>query len=213
MDSQIEVIEKHPLGIRWVHWVNFPLILIMVWSGLCIYWANAVYVLPRHWLKAVGIEYSLGKGLAWHWAFAVVFTINGILYFSFLLISGHWRYLTPKISDLRNALLVAAHDLHLTKQAPPIDKKYNSAQKLAYFSVSILGVLLVLTGFSIYKPTQLNWLLQLLGGYSSARFIHFYATVAIVLFFFVHIAQVIRAGWNNFRAMISGVEKVENENA
>jgi thiosulfate reductase cytochrome b subunit len=202
MDSQ-----KHPLGIRWVHWVNFPLICIMVWSGLCIYWANAVYILPRSWLKIAGLEYSLGKGLAWHWAFAVVFVANGILYFVFLLVSGHWRYVIPKVSDFRGALLVAAHDLHLIKTAPPVDGKYNSAQKLAYFSVSILGVLLVVTGFAIYKPTQLNWMLELLGGYESARFIHFYATVAIVLFFFVHIAQVVRAGWNNFRAMITGFEK------
>ncbi len=212
MDSHVEVIEKHPLSIRWVHWVNFPLVCIMVWSGLCIYWADAVYVLPRSWLNAIGLQSSLGKGLAWHWAFAVVFSINGILYLTFLFFSGHWRYVIPKKSDFRNALLVAAHDLRLTKTAPLIDKKYNSAQKLAYFSVSILGTLLIVTGFAIYKPTQLSWLIQLLGGYGSARFIHFYSTVAIVLFFFVHIAQVARAGWNQFRAMITGLEKVDSEN-
>jgi thiosulfate reductase cytochrome b subunit len=44
------------------------------------------------------------------------------------------------------------------------------------------------------------------GGYEWARWIHFWLTMGYVGFFFVHIAQVIRAGWNNFRAMITGYE-------
>ena len=35
--------EKHPLAIRWFHWVSFPLLSLMIWSGLLIYWANDVY--------------------------------------------------------------------------------------------------------------------------------------------------------------------------
>ena len=35
--------QKHPLAIRWFHWINFPVIFIMIWSGLLIYWANDVY--------------------------------------------------------------------------------------------------------------------------------------------------------------------------
>ncbi|HEV2246124.1 MAG TPA: thiosulfate reductase, partial [Terriglobia bacterium] len=34
---------KHSLAIRWFHWVNFPLLAVMIWSGLWIYWANDVY--------------------------------------------------------------------------------------------------------------------------------------------------------------------------
>ena len=37
------VVEKHPLAIRWFHWVNFPVLSLMTWSGLWIYWANDVY--------------------------------------------------------------------------------------------------------------------------------------------------------------------------
>jgi thiosulfate reductase cytochrome b subunit len=39
-----------------------------------------------------------------------------------------------------------------------------------------------------------------------ARFFHFWITVGYVLFFVVHVAQVIKTGWNNFRAMIIGRE-------
>jgi thiosulfate reductase cytochrome b subunit len=54
----------------------------------------------------------------------------------------------------------------------------------------------------------LAWLTNLLGGYAWARAEHFALTVGYVLFFVVHIAQVIRAGWNNFRAMVTGHELV-----
>src|SRR6266568_2961674 len=31
--------KKHPLAIRWFHWINFPVLMIMIWSGIMIYWA------------------------------------------------------------------------------------------------------------------------------------------------------------------------------
>lgn len=207
----MNVQKKHPLSIRWNHWINFPLLCIMTWSGLCIYWANPEYGLSPKVPEALGLQYKLAIGLAWHWPFAILFTINGILYILFLFFTGHWRYVLPKIQDFKQAPLVAAHDLKLTKKAPPIDGKYNSAQKLAYFSISILGAVMVLTGFAIYKPTQLSWLLRLCGGYTVARYIHLYITLALVLFFIIHLLQVLRAGWNPFRAMITGIEVVTDD--
>ena len=48
--------KKHPLAIRWFHWINFPLLAIMIWSGTLIYWANAVYRVGfgKHTLEAWG---------------------------------------------------------------------------------------------------------------------------------------------------------------
>ena len=67
----------------------------------------------------------------------------------------------------------------------------------------------LLTGLAIYKPTQFAWLAKVLGGYQAARFEHFWLTIGYVAFFAIHIAQVVRAGWNNFRAMVGGYELVE----
>ncbi|HJY07243.1 MAG TPA: hypothetical protein VJ323_13070, partial [Bryobacteraceae bacterium] len=63
-----------------------------------------------------------------------------------------------------------------------------------------------LTGLAIYKPIQLAWLTGLFGGYEFARLIHFSLTIGYLLFFLVHVAQVIRAGWRNFQSMITGLE-------
>jgi len=72
----------------------------------------------------------------------------------------------------------------------------------------LMGAGSLLTGVAIYKPIQVAWLTTVLGGYEWARLEHFCLTVGYVLFFIIHITQVIRAGWNNFRAMVTGFEVV-----
>ena len=82
------------------------------------------------------------------------------------------------------------------------------SQVRSAISIILMGVGSLLTGLAIYKPAQLGWMATLLGGYQAARVEHFLLTVGYVGFFVVHIAQVIRAGWNNFRAMVMGYEIV-----
>ena len=75
----------------------------------------------------------------------------------------------------------------------------------------LLGALAILSGFAIFKPTQVFPLTWILGGYTSARVIHFSVTIAFMLFFVVHILQVARAGWRNFTSMVTGYELVDIE--
>ena len=213
------VVEKHPLAIRWFHWVNFPVLSLMIWSGLWIYWANDVYRLgwgsttllkffPDSFYQAFHLEHNLAQGMSWHFVLMWAFFLNGLLYVSYTAISGEWRYLLPTRHSFKEALQVTLHDLGLRRAAPPV-RKFNGAQQIAYTSVILMGLGSVLTGLAIYKPVQLGWLTQLLGGYETARALHFALTIGYVLFFIVHIAQVVRAGWNNFRAMVAGFELEE----
>jgi thiosulfate reductase cytochrome b subunit len=213
------VVEKHPLAIRWFHWINFPVLALMIWSGLWIYWANDVYRLgwgkttlfkffPQSFYEAFHLEHSLAKGMSWHFVLMWLFALNGLLYVGYTLVSGEWRYLLPTRHSFKEAVLVTLPDLGLYKQPLPV-RKFNGAQQIAYTSVILMGLGSLLTGLAIYKPTQLGWLTTLLGGYETARALHFALTIGYVLFFVVHIAQVVRAGWNNFRAMVAGFELVE----
>jgi thiosulfate reductase cytochrome b subunit len=93
----------------------------------------------------------------------------------------------------------------IAKNLPP-QQKYNAAQQVSYSAIVVMGALSVVTGFAIYKPAQLAWLTALFGGYEGARLLHFALTIGYLLFFVVHLAQVIRAGWNNFRGMVIGYE-------
>ena len=210
------VVEKHPLAIRWFHWVNFPVLSLMIWSGLWIYWSNDVYRLgwgsttllkffPESFYQAFDLSGHLAKGMSWHFVLMWVFFGNGLLYVGYTLVSGEWRYLLPTRHSFREALEVVLHDVGLSKKPLPI-RKFNGAQQIAYTSVVLMGLGSLLTGLAIYKPVQFSWLTALLGGYGFARILHFALTIGYVLFFLVHIAQVVRAGWNNFRAMVAGFE-------
>ena len=212
---------KHPLPIRCLHWINFPVLTVMIWSGLLIYWANDVYEInaggkvwfhffPDWFYDSLGVPSHLARGMAWHFAFMWLFAINGLLYVTYTIASGEWRHLIPNRSTFAEAWHVVLHDLHLTRRPLP-RRKFNGDQRLAYTGVVLMGAGSLLTGLAIYKPVQLAWLTWLLGGYEWARLEHFTLTLGYVIFFVVHIAQVIKAGWNNFRAMVIGYEVVPSE--
>lgn len=203
----IDYVSKHPRAIRWFHWVNFPLLFLMIWSGILIYWANDVYIrFPDWFYNAFNLHHRLAEGMAFHFFFMWFFAINGIAYVLYTIFSGEWRELVPNRHALKDAMLVTLHDLHIIKSAPP-HGKFNAAQKIAYTGIVLMGSCSLITGLAIYRSVQFGWLTNALGGYEWARFEHFLLTMGYVFFFMLHIAQVVRAGWNNFQAMVTGYER------
>lgn len=228
--ERIRLERKHPLAIRWMHWINFPVLFTMVWSGLLIYWNDSdnaykyphrIYRIgvghftlfrffPDWFYQALDVPYHVTEGLGFHFFFMWIFALNGIAYVLFLWLSGEWRFLVPERRSLRDAIQVTLVDLHIRKGLPK-QTKYNGGQRIAYTSAIVMGAGMLLTGLAIYKPTSAHWLTSLLGGYEMARWLHFWITIAFLGFFVVHVVQVILAGWNNFRSMVSGreIQRVE----
>ncbi len=220
--SHVKLVKKHPLAIRIFHWFNFYVLAMMVWSGMLIYWANDVYFIrfgdftlfhffPESFYEALNLKFKLAKGMSFHFTFMWFFIFNGLAYMVFLLVSKQYTLLLPDKRSFKEAWKVVLHDLHIKRGLPP-QLKYNAAQRIAYTLVFSMGVLIVLTGLAMYKPVQLQWLCNLLGGYGSARAIHFTITMLFCLFFIIHIVQVIVAGWQNFQGIVTGFEIEKNKN-
>ena len=76
-------------------------------------------------------------------------------------------------------------------------------QKLLYAGIILCGVLIVLSGLSIWKPVQFSELTALFGGYDTARYVHFFAMAAIVGFLVVHVALALLVP-KSLRAMVTG---------
>jgi thiosulfate reductase cytochrome b subunit len=210
--------EKHKLATRWFHWLNFPILAAMIYSGLLIYWSYDPYRIglgqvtlfhffPKWVYELTGTAQQLAVGMALHFAIAWLFAINGIAYLLYTLISGEWRALTPDRNSFREAAQVALHDAGFRVPLPP-QGRYNAAQRITYSAIVLMGGLSLISGAAIYKPAQLHWLTATLGGYEWARWEHFWLTMGYVGFFVIHIAQVIRAGWANFRSMVCGYDLV-----
>ena len=208
--------EKHPRAIRWMHWLNFPILTVMIWSGLRIYWSFDVSRVPSirfgeetffpdGFYEVLQLDKKLARGMAFHFSFGWLFLINGVAYVLYLAVSREWKHLVPRLAELKKVPAVLMHDLGLRKEAPE-QGQYNVMQQLAYSTVILMGFVSLATGFAIYKPVQLGWLTAIFGGDKSARLIHFIVTMSFVAFFVVHILQVVRAGFGNFWSMITGYE-------
>ncbi len=217
----MKIIKKHHTVIRWNHWINFPILAAMIWSGMLIYWSNDVYKIsiggqvlfkffPDWFYTTFNLSQRLAEGMAWHFFLMWIFAINGFVYIAYSLISGEWRYLVPHKHALKHAFAVVLHDLGINKNPLP-ERKFNAAQQITYTGIIIMGFFSLLTGLAIYKPIQFSWLTSFLGGYEAARLEHFILTMGYVAFFVIHILQVIKSGWNNARAMITGYEVVNKD--
>ena len=159
--ATIALEKKHPLAIRWMHWINFPVLFTMMWSGIYIYWndsippfnhAHEVYrVGIGHWTlfrffpdwfytnRFWDMRYKVTKALGYHFFFMWIFAINGICYAAYLLWSKEWKFMVPHKESIKEAIQMTLVDLHLRKGMPP-QTKYNGAQRIAYSGIVVMGL-------------------------------------------------------------------------
>jgi thiosulfate reductase cytochrome b subunit len=177
----------HPLVVRVTHWVNVLAVLIMITSGWAIYNASPLFGFEFPYQITLGGW--LAGALQWHFAGMWLFALNGLVYLAYGIFSGHFRRkllpISPRaiVHDIGQALRgkLAHDDLSV----------YNAAQRAAYVALIFFLVLMIATGLVIWKPVQFYWLGQFMGDYEGARYLHFFAMVAIAFIVFVHVVMVI----------------------
>ncbi len=158
------------------------------------------------WLTLPPAE-DLADARHWHFFFAWVFAVNGLIYVITGLIGRHLRReVLPTPTDLKTVL--KDPHLRLKFSKGPDSAHYHQMQKIAYSAVVFLLLPLVaLTGMTMSPGADaaFPFLLDIFGGRQSARSIHFICANLIVLFVIVHLVMVIASGpINQIGAMITG---------
>jgi thiosulfate reductase cytochrome b subunit len=190
----------HPVWVRVCHWTNAFAMTLMVMSGWQIYNASPLFSFIR-FSHSITLGDWLAGALLWHFAAMWILMVNGLVYVTLGFVTGRFRRkltpITPSgvIADAKAAL--AGHLAHDDLS------KYNSVQKLLYAGIIAVGIIIVLSGLSIWKPVHLQWLTALFGGYDFARYVHFTAMCAIVAFFVIHVVMAFLVP-KSLRTMIIG---------
>jgi thiosulfate reductase cytochrome b subunit len=189
----------HPAWVRVTHWINALAMLMMIGSGWQIYDASPLFgfTFPRQ----IALGDWLAGALLWHFAAMWLLVINGIVYMTLGILTGRFRGKLFPIwpREVMRDLLAALRG----KLAHDDLSVYNAVQKLLYTGVLLAGVVIVLSGISIWKPVQFWWLTAFFGGYNTARYVHFAAMTSIVAFLTVHVVLALLVP-KSLRAMILG---------
>lgn len=189
----------HPAWVRVTHWINALAMLMMIGSGWQIYDASPLFGFTFPHQIALG-EWLAGA-LLWHFAAMWLLVINGLVYLTLGILTGRFRSkLFPiRPSEVMHDLLAALRG----KLSHDDLSVYNAVQKLLYAGVLLAGLVIVLSGLSIWKPVQVWWLTAFFGGYDTARYVHFAAMSTIVIFLTVHVLLALIVP-KSLRAMIVG---------
>jgi len=206
--------KRHHAVVRVTHWVNAIALTIMIGSGLRIFNAYPAFARRGETFccypferRPIPASLTFGGWLAgarnWHFAMMWVLALNGLVYLGFIYLHGEWRDLVPRRGIARDAWEMVRFYLTVRKDHPR-QGKHNALQRLAYFSMPIVGIVAVVTGIAIWKPVQLSPLTNLLGGYVWARYWHFLAMLALVALTLGHIFMVFTVDPYSIPSMITG---------
>jgi thiosulfate reductase cytochrome b subunit len=188
-----------PAWVRIVHWINAVAMVLMIMSGWQIYNASPLFNFTFSPMLTLGGW--LGGGIMWHLAAMWLLVANGLVYLVTGLATGRFRRKLLPITasgvadDTRAALTGKLSHDDLTI--------YNNVQKLLYAGIIVVGIVEVLSGLSIWKPVQFQYLTALFGGYDFARYVHFAMMALICAFLVVHVTLSLLVP-KSLRAMIIG---------
>jgi thiosulfate reductase cytochrome b subunit len=177
----------HPLWMRLCHWLNALAVIAMIGSGWQIY--NASPLFSFSFPASITLGGWLGGGIRWHFAAMWLLAVNGVLYLALNIASGRLRrkFFPLSVGGVAHDALDALRG----KLSHADPRQYNYVQKLAYLFVMLDITLLVLSGLVLWKSVQFGLVRDLLGGYESARLIHFFAMATLAGFIAVHLVMVV----------------------
>jgi thiosulfate reductase cytochrome b subunit len=172
------------LPLRIMHWINAVAIFIMIGSGWRIYNDDVIFGF-LHFPDWLVIGKWAQYGLQWHFFGMWIFVLNGIAYLTYGIASGRFRRKLFPIS-IGELMATVGEALRFRLRHDDLTH-YNAVQKVLYLGVMAVGLLIVVSGLSLWKPVQFSELADLFGSFQTIRLVHFFCMAAIVGFILVHV--------------------------
>jgi len=175
----------HPRWLRATHWGNTLAVAMLTASGWRIYNASPLFAFT--FPRAVTLGDWLGGALLWHFAAMWLLAANGSMYLALNLATGRLRrrFFPLDPGHVWRDLLRALRGQPTHDDAAG----YNAVQRAAYLFVIADIVLIVLSGLVLWKSVQFPLLRELMGGYESARRVHFAGMAALTAFVGIHLVM------------------------
>ena len=230
--SQESATPRHSLLVRITHWITTLAFLALLLTGIEIlishprfYWGDVgdvntpgLFRIPIPSSRSsfpTGYGYVLPDQNGWsrylHFEAAWVLVLTGLLYVAFGFFQGHFRRnLLPAAGDRSPKKLAAAIARHLVFRRPGEEEawSYNTVQRLTYlFVIFVLFPMVIWTGLAMSPAIEGTFptAVILLGGRQSARTLHFFISIFLVLFLLIHVLMVFLGGFRKrVGAMITG---------
>ena len=175
----------HPLPLRIMHWINAVAIFIMIGSGWKIY-NDDVILGWLHFPDSLVIGKWAQYGLQWHFFGMWIFVVNGLAYLVYGIATGRFRQKLVPLS-VREIFSTVVDALHFRLRHDDLTV-YNAVQKILYLGIILVGVVIVISGLSLWKPVQFSELAGMFGSFQTIRLVHFLCMAAIVAFLVVHVS-------------------------
>jgi thiosulfate reductase cytochrome b subunit len=167
-----------------MHWINAAAIFIMIGSGWKIYNDDIIFSFLR-FPNSIVIGKLAQYGLQWHFFGMWIFVLNGIAYLCYGVVTGRFPQKLFPISP--REVFVTVGEALLFRLSHDDLTHYNALQKVLYLGVMLVGVVIVISGLSLWKPVQFSELANLFGSFQNIRLVHFFCMTAIVAFILVHV--------------------------
>jgi thiosulfate reductase cytochrome b subunit len=153
-----------------------------------------------------------GWGRSLHFLAAWILAAVGLIYLMTGVFTRHFfRHMIPRPAELTPKLLLNDVRDHLRMKIRNATggPQYGLMQKCSYFGVVFVALpLTVLSGLAMSPAISAAYpiLLRVFGGFQSARTIHFFAFIVLMLFLLVHVLMIIMSGFKRqMRGMTIGV--------
>jgi thiosulfate reductase cytochrome b subunit len=195
----------HPVPVRIMHWINAIAMIVMITSGWGIY-DDYVIISGLHFDQTWRLGDWAAESLLWHFAGMWFLAVNGLAYLLYGVFTGRFRERLFPIT-FKDIVHTVNDTLHFRIAHEDLTV-YNAVQKVLYIVVILAGIAQVVTGLAIWKPIQFSGLIDLLGGFQSARVLHFLGMGVIVGFLVVHVALALLVP-RTLLAMVGGGPRIQ----